>query len=390
MKNASYIILVLLLFYSCSARNKKEEQLLQLQSEEIFTGKLQTIPVKVEDQNFEHLGDYLRTASYIQLAPEPLLSAIKEVQIKNGKIYIQDAMARIICYDMKGSVIFKIDAKGSGPGEYVGINAFVVNEKTYELVIYDNLKLSLLFYDSRNGRFIKTEKLAKPNPDAMASMDGIYYYDNQHHNNYPNDSLLHNSLLVSKNGTDIEQRYFPHNEAEAAYQFSPTPQPFSYNDSTLYYCRNFDNIVYKLTPNGLEALYQIETPNPLPLSKIKEKANEWQLVKSNYSMGLDHIYQCGNLLHFQFIKDGYLQSGLYDLSQKKQIYCGKRLADKKGSSVPVFRLIDGVYKGHFWGVLTPEAIDDAITNEPKDYPEIFRKYNPETDNPIIAFYEVVK
>lgn len=351
---------------------------------------LQIIPVKVESNLFENLGNFLKANSYIQLASEPLLASIKQIQIKNDKIYIHDAISRIICYDMKGNVIFKIDAKGNGPGEYVGINAFMVNELTKELVIYDNLKLSLLFYDSNNGKYIKTKKFTKPNPDAMASLNGIYYYDNRFHNNYPDDSLLHNSLLVSKNGTDIEQRYFPHNEAEASYQFSPTPQPFSYNDSILYYCRNFDNIVYKLTPNGLEALYQIETPNSLPFSKIEEKANEWKLVKSGYSMGLDHIYQCGNLLHFQFIKDGYLQSGLYDLSQKKQIYCGKRLADKVGSSVPVFRLIDGVYKGRFFGLLTPETIDDAVTNEPKDYPEIFRKYNPETDNPIIAFYEVIK
>lgn len=389
MRNILYIITTLLLFYSCQNRNKKED-VTKLQSENITTDNIQTIAVEVQPESFEHLGDYLNTSSYIQLASEPLLAAIKETQIKEEKIYIHDAMARIICYDMKGSVIFKIDAKGAGPGEYVGINAFVVNERTKELVIYDNLKLSLLFYDSNNGRFIKTEKLTKPNPDAIASINGIYYYDNRFHNNYPNDSLLHYSLLISNNGTNIEQRYFPHNEAEVAYRYSPTPQPFSYNDSTLYYCRNFDNIVYKLTPNGLEALYQIETPNPLPFSKIEEKANEWKLVKSEYSMGLDCIYQCDSLLHFQFIKDGYLQSTLYDLSQKKQIYCGKRLADKAGKSVPIFRLIDGVYKGKFFGILTPLTIEDAIANEPKDYPEIFRKYNPETDNPIIAFYEVVK
>lgn len=53
---------------------------------------------------------------------------------------------------------------------------------------------------------------------------------------------------------------------------------------------------------------------------------------------------------FQFSKDGFLQLGLYDLAQKKQIYCGKRLTDEVGKSVPVFRLIDGVYKGNFGGL----------------------------------------
>lgn len=62
--------------------------------------------------------------------------------------------------------------------------------------------------------------------------------------NYPNDSTLHYSLLVSKDEVDIVQHYFAHNQAEADYHFNVTPQPFSYNDSALYYCRNFDNIVY--------------------------------------------------------------------------------------------------------------------------------------------------
>lgn len=124
--------------------------------------------------------------------------------------------------------------------------------------------------------------------------------------------------------------------------------------------------------------------------KIENKINGWELVNSKYSLGLESIYECNNLLYFQFSKDGFLQSALYDLIQEKQIYCGKRLTDKVGKSVPIFQLIDGVYKGQFWGVLTPETIGYALSKEPKDYPDIFRKYDPDTDNPIIAFYKVVQ
>ena len=145
------------------------------------------------------------------------------------------------------------------------------------------------------------------------------------------------------------------------------------------------------SPEGLKALYEIELPNPLPFSKIEDKADEWNLMKSEHSIGLEKICRCNDLLYFQFSKDGFLQLGLYDLAQKKQIYCGKRLTDKVGKSVPVFRLIDGVYKGKFWGIITPETVDYALSEEPnKDYPDIIRNYNPDTDNPIIAFYNVAK
>ncbi|WP_288861759.1 6-bladed beta-propeller [uncultured Bacteroides sp.] len=389
MKQLYYITTFLLIFCSCQNKNRSNESLFQ--AENISTEGLQTITVEVEDYDFEYLGKYLKAASYVQLATEPLIGAIKEVQIKNEKIYVLDAFSRIVCYDMQGNVIFKIDAVGAGPGEYVRISAFAINEQSRELVIYDNPKTTLLYYNSDNGKHIKTEKFPKPNPGAMASSDGVYYYDNQFHSNYPNDSTLHYSLLLSKNGTDIVQRYFAHNQAEAEYHFSAAPQPFSYNDSVLYYCRNFDNTVYKLSPNGLKAVYEIKIPNPLPFSKIEEKANEMGLMKSAYSLGIECIYKCENLLYFQFYKGGYLQVVLYDLSRKKQIYCGKRLADKAGREVPFYRLINGVYKNRFWGYITPETIEWALANEPdKDYPEIFRSYNPDSGNPIIAFYEVVK
>lgn len=388
MKYIYCIIILLLFFYSCQSKSKKEYGLSQI--ENIATENLQAITVEVEDFDFEKLGNFLETTSYIQLAAEPLLTSIQEVQIKNEKIYVHDRLSRIICYDMQGNVIYKIDAKGAGPGEYTNVNAFVVNEQNRELVIFDNFRQSLFHYDADNGAYIKVQKLGKPDPTAMASLRGVYYYDNRYHNNYANDTTLYYSLLISKDGTRMGQRYFPHNEAESSYHFTPG-QPFSYNDSVLYYCKAFDSVVYELSPEGLEALYEIELPNPLPFSKIEDKADEWNLMKSEYSIGLEKICRCNDLLYFQFSKDGFLQLGLYDLVQKKQIYCGKRLTDKVGKSVPVFRLIDGVYKGKFWGIITPETVDYALSEEPnKNYPDIFRNYNPDTDNPIIAFYKVIK
>lgn len=388
MKYICNTIILLILFCSCHDKNKKESGLSRIGN--IAIENLQTITVETEDFNFENLGDILRTVSYIQLAAEPLLASIEEVQIKNEKIYVHDRFARIVCYDMQGNVIYKIDAKGAGPGEYTNVNGFVVIEQSRELVIFDNLRQSILYYNADNGVYIKTQKLGKPDPTAMASLRGVYYYDNRYHNNYPNDTTLYYSLLVSKDGTCMEQRYFPHNEAESSYHFTPG-QPFSYNDSVLYYCKSFDTVVYELSTEGLNALYKIELPNPLPFSKIEDKADEWDLMKSKYSIGLEKIYRCNDLLYFQFFKDGFLQLGLYDLVQKKQIYCGKRLTDKVGKSVPVFRLIDGVYKGKFWGIITPETVDYALSEEPdKEYPDLFRKYNPDTDNPIIAFYNVIK
>lgn len=49
--------------------------------------------------------------------------------------------------------------------------------------------------------------------------------------------LSSKGLLLSRDGVNVEQRYFAHNDAESQYHFSPSPQTFSYNDSVVYYCR---------------------------------------------------------------------------------------------------------------------------------------------------------
>lgn len=385
MFKALTIVVCCLFLLACSNKGNRP---LELQSEKIVIRDLCTIPVQIENDSYDHLEDILHTVSYVQLAPEPLLSGIKDIHIYNEKIYIWDATSRLFCYDMQGNVIYQIDAQGGGPGEYIGLNAFAINTDKKELVIYDNLKLSLLYYSLDNGEYLRTEKLNKPNPTEMVYADGTYFYNNRNHRNYPNDSILHHSLLASTNGLDIEQYYFHHDDDEEQYVFSPSSQTFYDNSSHYYYCRNFDNIVYQLGKDSLKACYKIELPNPLPLSEIKSRRNEMELIKSGYSFGITSVYECDSILYFRFIKDRYIMATLYDLAKNKQICCAKSIGDMPTSQTPIFDVINGVYKGCFYSVLTPDFIDYTITEKPGKYPEVFHEYDAQLGNPVIAFYQV--
>lgn len=143
---------LILLLCSCGNRGKEKAQ--TIPTGEITTQELQTIEIKVGNDNFEKLGDYLKAVSYVQLAHDPLIGNVKEIQIKDERIYLQDSFSRILCYDMRGNLAFKIEAQGNGPGEYAQINAFAVNEEKRELVLYDNMQQKLLFYNSVYGKFI--------------------------------------------------------------------------------------------------------------------------------------------------------------------------------------------------------------------------------------------
>ena len=386
-----YIIASAILLAACHATGKKENTQKSTcdVAPPINTDNVQTIPVSIDGNDcFNHIEKYLKTVSYVKLAPEPLLTQIKNIHITEERIYVQDRTYQIVCYDMQGNVLFRIHNIGNGPGEYAEIHAFAINPDKTELVIYDNLRTSLHYYSALNGRYIKTEKFSKPNPSEMVFFDHVFFYNNRNHRNFPDDKALHHSLLASADGLNMDKGYFPHNEAEEEYIFSPSAQTFYDNGTFLYYCKNFDNTVYQLGKDSIVARYRIDLPNPLPFSKIEERANEWELIRSDYSFGISNVHECDGLLYFRFFHSGYIMATLYDLAEEKQICCVKALQEHPVPSVPLIDVINGVYKGKFYGILHPEFIDYRVSKQPESYPDIFQQYNAQSDNPVIAFYEV--
>lgn len=386
IKSIQIILLVSLLFsVACSYHPKHTDFSIQTSSFQIYN---QAIPITVSldnDEYFNQLGHYLKLTSYVKLAAEPLLATLQQIQIEDDRIYVVDRLNRMVCYDMIGKVIFQIHEIGNGPGEYNEINSFTINSDRNELVIYDNIRSSLLYYSADNGKFLKSEKLEKPNPSEMAFFDGRYFYNNRDHKNYPNDSLYHYSLLSSKDGHNIEQTCFPHNDDEEAYRFSPSLQTFYRNDNKLYYCKNFDHIVYRLNRDSVISCYNIALPNPLPTREIEKQADEYSLLNSDYSFGISNVFESDHLLYFRFFNKRFIHNVLYDLRTNEQICCVKSLQEKPNPKVPLLDIINGVYKNQFFGILSPDFIQYWKEKYPSDLPDIFRDYDASSDNPVIVF-----
>lgn len=368
----------------CACQNSKYKDA----SSGVSTEALSTIVVEVDNNEFERLGDYLQTTDYVLLDTVPLLGDLKKMEIADDRIYVLEAFERIVCYNLQGKTLFVLDAKGSGPGEYASITDFTINVERQELLVYDRNKKTLFFYHPHTGIFLRSVPFDKPTPGAVAAKQGMYFYDNKSHDNYPDDMSLHYSLLASTDGAEMRHCYFPHVEAESAYRFTVTAHPFSINDSVLYYCKNYDHIVYALSADSVRGVYDIRLPNPLPAAEIEKKTDERELLRSTYSMGIEQVFVCDGLLYFTFTKGRFWQSALYDLTHGQQIYCGRRMSDKEGKSIPLFRMINGVYKQRFWGILSPDALAYEQEHRGNDMPDALKDYHPDTGNHVIVFYKV--
>lgn len=380
-----FLLIVIIGFVSCKNEHTNKSKV-SLAEGKIAAMIPQKLSIHFTEDVYDRLDEFLQPAFYVKLDNTPLLAGIKDIHIVRDRIYVWDAMSRIVCYNMNGKMLFQIDAKGQAPGEYVAINAFTVNENLRELVIYDNARLSLLFYSSENGSFLRSKKLEKPSLTEMACWQGYFFYNNRFHRNYQEDHSLHYSLLCSRDGFNMDRRYFAHDEAEEAYVFSPSRHTFHDNYSKLYYCRNFDNIVYQLHEDSVIPRFEIDLPNPLPLSAIEQKRQEVELIKSGYSLGLTDIYESNDLLYFRFIKGGFFMSCLYDLKNDREICCSKSV---KYQSSSFFDVVNGVYKDFFYSILSPDYIAYTLSKSKGNHPDIFDNFDEQNDNPYIGFYKVL-
>lgn len=374
----SVMLIILLALHSCNSEKGKHS----------IDSQATTVHVTINDGFYQNIDSILSLDKLIRLDSEPLLTSIKRFEFTENRIFLTDETARIFCYDKEGKFQYKIDAQGNGPGEYAEISFFTTNPQQKEIVIYDNKTANLLFYSMDKGKFIRKESLKTPNPTDMRYREGHYYYDNRYHFNYPDKKELHYSLLVSSNGKDIEQAHFPYNEIEQDFNFSPSETRFCPSGLSLFYCKDFDNTVYELSNDGINAHYKFEIPGFLPKEQIERKIKITELLRSDYAYGLCDIYECNGILSFRFTKKGRILSALYNLKENKLIYCGKALMEKPGQQVPLITAIVGMHDNHFISVLSPEYIDYHHKKNPEVINKILPDYNPESDNPVIALYSV--
>ena len=160
---------------------------------------------------------------------------------------------------------------------------------------------------------------------------------------------------------------------------------FFYNDGNLLFVRPFDNTVYVLGKEQITPVFKILLPNPLPMTKIEEKMNHFEIPTSGYAYEVGDVYTTDETLHFTFSKDGYVVSVFFDLTTETLLYSGIRVLGDSREKIPFYSLIDGVYKKKFFALVSASSIVERRTNHPELFPKDLLKIK-EDDNDILAFF----
>lgn len=340
----------------------------------------------INDEPFEKVNKLLKMDSYAILSSEVLLADIKRVISLNDNIYVLDSKNRIICYNKDGSIKYKIDAKGRGPGEYPKIMDFSIDETNNKINLYAGTVI-IMSYSLTDGNYISTYKLDFIPKNIASFKGGNYFYQpsNTHRRDESTDYFY--NLMWSEKTKDINKRYFPHDLEVSNYRFG-LGNSFFYNDLQLFFINQFDDIVYSLKENGIiSPKFQIKLPNLATLSDVKQNPDLMDLLESDYSIGITDIFQCGNILSFSFSKKGNYYFVFYDLKNNKNLYCGQRVWSPPTKELLVYYPISGVIDNQFFSLVNPMAITYARERNPDVFPADLMELK-ESDNPVLMFYSI--
>ncbi|RNC63312.1 6-bladed beta-propeller [Proteiniphilum sp. X52] len=331
----------------------------------------------------DEIQDIIELDSYIPLSNETLVGQVEKTIIHDDRICILDNEPKIICFNMKGKVMFKIDDRGAGPTEYQNLKDFAIDRYSERIIAFDDEKRKLSFYDLRTGKYLSSIPTLYMAPTEMGFIDGAFFFKNmdmrfdvqKEHQFY---------LLHSESGKQIDTMYLPH---DAVADFNFDMKSFFYNEDKLLFVRPFDNIVYALQKAGIKAAYEINLPNRLPMKMIEEKIRHIEIPNSGYAYGIGDVYVAGKILYFTFSKDGFVVSTFFDLSTNTFLYNGSRVLANARENLPVYSLMNGVYDGKFFALIPASSIIEKRTAHPEFFHGELSKIKEE-DNDVLVFFTV--
>lgn len=173
-KRFNILAVLFLLFYGCT--NEEDILLESIRLEDYERQSFDKYLSSQDDRYFEILLDDKGEKNF-------MISNIDKLICHDGHIYVLDWINRkIVVFDMNGQRKFVMSRRGRGPGEYLQISDFDIDDQG-NIIVFDGQQDCFLRYD-HEGRWIDTYRSAYQ-VNAIKSTDkGIYFIGLAPWNNY--------------------------------------------------------------------------------------------------------------------------------------------------------------------------------------------------------------
>jgi hypothetical protein len=318
-----------------------------------------------------------------------LIGVIAQLEIRDGKIYILDLKQKVLfVFDMEGKFITQIGNRGTGPGEYITPMSFDFDLSANVIIVHDNDKKELLYFDLDDYRFT----YAKALPDYYSSF-----------------SILsnHSISFFSSSGVRKEERkddyyvltcdsllnpthtYFPA-DFKCGYSYTLGRNFYRVGNRDFVYHEQIP-VIYEIVGDEIKTHYELtlETFDFPPITYLQEESmNNTDFLPSLLRSGYISAYmvcETEELLCVMFSRDvPQTYYGIYHKNSRKgYLYTMNGFAKNGGVRIPLY--LKGATDQYIIGTLSPSFMGKPYTPN-ADLQPILDKLSPE-DNPVVCLFK---
>ncbi len=285
--------------------------------------KINPFEVK-EDIN---LSDIVDSVKYIKLQTDSncVMGRVKEIIIKEKYIYALDVSQGIIfVFDKKGKYISKLDKRGKGPGEYLNLGPFFVDDNEEFVEIINSIGKDSELFKYSNISFNLLEKRPMPRIFANSCKEegDTYYFAAQQIDNIFNEKSTNASVLIVKNNK-IVKTLFDKNINTSHANFSPNTECFTKNDyHELFVSIMYDNSFYQLIDMNAYPIFTVDfgkygIDNSIGVKSIKEQLRYLETTSGLASFPVLNINNSNIMSFSYFFKQSGTKSDLHQYIRLK-------------------------------------------------------------------------
>lgn len=315
MKQITFCIIVLVLFFQYACKRKKEVVVHAENSIRIEN------PVNISVEDFIVDIDTIR----LETNDRSIMSEILDMYIMDDRFYfLSNNFTTIFIYDKDGKFISKINDRGDGPEEYIKINSFKVDKIKKRLILADSFTRRIFIYDKEGTQteviqleFIPSVIVPHTNGFLNIYSGTRQRYDDPRMENFNVHFLDREGKFISS-AIDIETP----KKIEIASAFM-TDFP---DNGDILFQPVLSNIIYKIEGKNVVPFYELINSSSFRFLTQKEKKSFHFYVGMEKNIAKEKEEQ-GYLLSWGEVKDldDYVFFSFGGWNKKHYVYHSKRL-----------------------------------------------------------------
>lgn len=315
-------------------------------------------------------------------------------ELNNYLLILDSANSNLYVFNKLGAFVNQIGQKGSGPGEYILLSSFFVDNNKNYIIAIDVAQDKVLYYSATDFSFLYERRLPFSTSCCLQLEDGNLLWNSREYT----DSKLSDFYFVVTDSLFNVIDYKMNKEFKSGYTTGPSQMIYKVGANVFAYTP-FDLTIYRVGTSEIVPAHSFsfegtDIPSLDFLNKISNQGNSnylYDLIQSDY-ISYYSVEETERDLFVCYMKNKEKYIGLYDKNTNKTYnYTIKTFQDQlKVGELNYFST--GSVDGYHVAPLDVLSLKDLVRNgyACDDKLSELLAISSEEDNPILLFVRIRK